>query len=72
MRQFLEEDIEESKHELIRGNVVMATRYLHQRVKAFISKVVMAKSNPLKIKNYTIKAEFQERGKMFFIFRQLF
>ena len=30
LRQFLEEDIDESKHELIRGNVVMATRYLHQ------------------------------------------
>ena len=65
LREFLKEDIEESKHELIRGNVVMATRYFHHRVKSFISKVVMAKSNPMNVKNYTYKVEFQGRGKIF-------
>ena len=62
LRQFLDEDIADSKHELIRGNVVMATRYFHHRVKSFISKIVMSKSNPMKVKNYTYKVEFQERG----------
>ena len=62
LEQFLDEDVEESKHELIRGNVVMATRYFHHRVKAFISKIVMAKSNPMNVKNYTYKVEFQGRG----------
>ena len=65
LREFLKEDIEESKHELIRGNVVMATRYFHHRVKSFISKVVMAKSNPMNVKNYTYKVEFQGRGMIF-------
>ena len=32
LMKFLEEDLGESKHELIRGNVVMATRNLHRRV----------------------------------------
>ena len=65
LRQFLDEDVADSKHELIRGNVVMATRYFHHRVKSFISKIVMSKSNPMKVKNYTYKVEFQERGKIF-------
>ena len=62
IEKFLEEDMEESKHELIRGNVVTATRYCHQRVKSFMSKIVMAKSNPMSVKYYTWRAEFQERG----------
>ena len=41
LKQFLDEDVEESKHELVRGNVVTATRYFHQRVKSFISKIVI-------------------------------
>ena len=64
LREFLEDDIVHSKHELIRGNVVMATRYFHHRVKSFISKVVMSKSNPMNVRNYTYKVEFQGRGKI--------
>ena len=64
LREFLDDDIEVSKHELIRGNVVMATKYFHHRVKSFISKIVMAKSNPMNVKNYTYKVEFQGRGKI--------
>ena len=67
LQQFLEEDIAESRHELIRGNVVMATRYFHHRVKSFIRTIVMAKSNPMNVKNYTYKVEFQGRGKLFYI-----
>ena len=68
LEQFLEEDVAESRHELIRGNVVMATRYFHHRVKSFIRTIIMAKSNPMNVKNYTYKVEFQGRGKMFYIF----
>ena len=65
LQKFLEEDIAESRHELIRGNVVMATRYFHHRVKSFIRTIVMAKSNPMNVKNYTYKVEFQGRGRLF-------
>ena len=66
LREFLDDDVADSKHELIRGNVVMATRYFHHRVKSFISKIVMSKSNPMHVKNYTWKAESQERGNIYF------
>ena len=62
LMKFLEEDMGESKHELIRGNVVMATRNLHRRVQSFLKKIVLNKNNPMNIRHYTIKAEFQERG----------
>ena len=65
LEEFLKEDVVESRHELIRGNVVMATRYFHHRVKSFIRTIVMSKSNPMNVKNYTYKVEFQGRGKMF-------
>ena len=62
LRQFLEEDMGKSKHELIRGNVVMATRNLHRRVQAFLKRIVLGKHNPMNVKHYTFKVEFQERG----------
>ena len=60
--QFIKEDMEESEHELIRGNVVSATRYYHHRVKAFMNNIVMNSSNPLSVRYYTYKVEFQQRG----------
>ena len=35
IKQFIEEDIEETLHELVRDNVMTATRYFQQRVKQF-------------------------------------
>ena len=62
VKKFIEEDIEESIHELIRGNVLSATRYFQHRVNQFINKVAMGKHNPMNVKNYTYKVEFQDRG----------
>ena len=62
IRQFIKEDLEESLHELVRGNVLTATRYFDHRVKQFINKVMMGKNNPMHVKYYTYKVEFQERG----------
>ena len=62
IRQFIEEDLEESLHELVRGNVLTATRYFDHRVKQFINKIMMGKNNPMHVKYYTYKVEFQERG----------
>ena len=62
VKQFIEEDVEESVHELIRGNVLTATRYFQHRVKNFIDKVMMGKNNPMNVKTYTYKVEFQDRG----------
>ena len=62
IKQFIEEDLEESLHELVRGNVLTATRYFDHRVKQFVNKILMGKSNPMHVKYYTYKVEFQERG----------
>ena len=62
LKQFIQEDVEISFHELIRGNVLTATRFFHHRVQQFLSKIVMAKSAPLPIDKYSYKVEFQQRG----------
>ena len=62
LKQYLEEEMNTSHHELIRGNVLLATRYFNQRVKKFFSKIVMGKNNPMIVEYYTYKVEFQERG----------
>ena len=59
---FLEDDLQASLHELVRNNVMVATRYLNHRLKAFIRTVIMARSNPMSVKFYSYKIEFQERG----------
>ena len=56
------ENFDESKHELIRGNVVNSTRYFQNRVKQFLSKIVMNKDNPMCVRLYSYKTEFQQRG----------
>ena len=62
LMDFLKDHVSESLHELIRGNVVMATRYFHHRVKTFIRTIVMGDNNPMNVEYYTYKIEFQERG----------
>ena len=62
IKQFMEENLEESLHELVRGNVLTATRYFEHRVKQFINKIMMGRNNPLHVKYYTYKVEFQDRG----------
>ena len=60
MEQYIKEEYPESKHELVRGNVVTATRIFHQRVRAFLSKIVLCKTNPLSVKFYTYKVDLHK------------
>ena len=62
LASFLEEDADDSLHEFIRNNVLLATRYFSHRVKAFMREVMMGENNPLNINYYTYKVEFQDRG----------
>ena len=62
LKDFLENQEDKSLHELIRGNVLLATRYFNHRVKAFISTIVMGRSNPMMVDYYSYKTEFQDRG----------
>jgi hypothetical protein len=62
IKEYLENMIDEPNYKLIAGNVVMAARYFQQRVKHFINKIVMGKRNPMKVKHWMYRVEFQERG----------
>ena len=62
MRQFIEEDVDDSVHELVRGNVLTATRYFQHRVKNFIDRIIMGRNNPMCVQYYSYKVEFQDRG----------
>ena len=62
IKLFIEEDIEETVHDLVRDNVLTATRYFQHRVKQFIKTIIMGKNNDMNVKYYTYKVEFQDRG----------
>ena len=62
IKQYLTEEVDSSLHELIRGNVLLATRYFNDRVKKFMDLVVMGDNNPMMVEYYTYKVEFQDRG----------
>ena len=62
IKDFVKEDLEESLHEILRGNVVASTRYFNQRVQTFINTILLAKSNPMCAQFYSYRVEFQERG----------
>ena len=62
LKEYIDEEIKTSLHELIRGNVLLATRFFNQRVKKFFTTIVMGKNNTMNVQYYTYKVEFQERG----------
>ena len=62
LEYFLENECEESLHEFIRTNVFIATRNFVHRVKAFRTEIMMGRNNPLRIKYWSDKMEFQGRG----------
>ena len=62
LTKFLEEDLDKSLHELIRTNVLTATRNFQHRVNSFRTHIMRGKNNPMKIKNMSYRVEFQGRG----------
>ena len=62
IQQYLEDEVQTSLHEMIRGNVLLATRYFNDRVKKFMNLIVMGDNNPMMVEYFTYKVEFQERG----------
>ena len=62
LRKYLETEVDQSQHDIIRTNILNASRNYNHRVKAFIKEIVMDKSNPMAVKYYSTKVEFQGRG----------
>ena len=55
-------DKTDKKHEMIRQHIVIASRNYYNRFTAFIREIVMDKNNPMCVKHWAAKAEFQGRG----------
>ena len=62
LEEFLAEDIDESLHEMIRTNVISATRNFHHRVVKFRNKILLGRNNPMNIRHISYRVEFQGRG----------
>ena len=60
--EYLKNEEDTSLHEMIRKNVLNATRNFQNRVDAFIKEIIFGENNPMKIKNLSYKVEFQGRG----------
>ena len=50
LKEFLIEDVDDSLHELIRTNVLTATRNFQHRVNAFRNEVLMGENNRMNVK----------------------
>ena len=60
--KFLENEVEPSLHELVRQNVLTATRNYDHRVKKFIKEIITGSGSPMNVIKYSTKVEFQGRG----------
>ena len=59
LRNFLEENVDDSLHEFIRTNVFIATRNFIHRLKAFRKEIMLGHNSPMAIENWSDKMEFQ-------------
>jgi hypothetical protein len=62
IENFIENNMDETFHEVLRRNVVTATRNYQARVQALMYEIVRHPSNPLSVKHFASKLEFQARG----------
>ena len=62
MEVYKEEFMDETLHEILRRKVVTATRNYQQRVKALMKSIILHPSNPLSVKHYSKRLDFQGRG----------
>ena len=53
---------DDSRHKMILKNVLMETRNFDNRVKEFIKHIIMSKENPMNVKIFSYRVEFQARG----------
>ena len=59
IKEFLQNEVDSSLHEIIRQNVLTATRNYNYRLKKFIKEIVMGAGNPMCVSKYSAKVEFQ-------------
>ena len=62
INDYVANKMDETVHSILKRNVVTATRNYQQRVQALMTNIVKHPSNPLSVKHYASKLEFQARG----------
>ena len=62
MEEYMQNEMDESLHHILRRYVVTATRNYQARVQALMQTIVRNQSNPLCVKHFSSKLEFQGRG----------
>ena len=62
LETFLKDTVDQSLHETIRQNVLTATRNFNHRIKMFFKHIVKGKDNPMSVRFFNYRIEFQGRG----------
>ena len=57
--EYLKNHIEEKQHEMMRRNVLLATRNFQHRVETFRKEVIFGRNNPMQVRHISYRVEFQ-------------
>ena len=62
-QEYLKNHVEEKQHEMMRRNVLLATRNFQHRLETFRKEVIFGRNNPMCVRHISYRVEFQ--GKQF-------
>ena len=58
-QEYLKSYVEEGKHQMMKRNVLLATRNFNHRVEAFRQNVIFGPNNPMRARHISYRVEFQ-------------
>ena len=61
-QQYLKDHVDQSLHERITDDVLLATRNFQHRVEVFRREVIFGRNNPMRVRHISYRVEFQGRG----------
>ena len=61
-QQYLKDHVDESQHEMMKRNVLRATRNFQHRMETFRQEVIFGPNNPMRVRHISYRVEFQGRG----------
>ena len=62
-QEYLKNHVEEKQHDMMRRNVLLATRNFQHRMETFRKEVIFGRNNPMCVRHISYRVEFQ--GKQF-------
>ena len=58
-QEYLKNHVEEKQHEMMRRNVLLATRNFQHRMETFRREVIFGRNNPMCVRHISYRVEFQ-------------